>query len=162
MIIVLSPEVISKIAFDNSDILFLGKSGFPTIICKLIINNQPLTLIATHPCSPAGRHNYYLRNDQLNSISERIKQISGPLILVGDLNITMWSNDYKKFISKAGLYNARKGFGILPSWPAAFPYPLRIPIDHCLLSSDLKVKEIKLADNIGSDHLPVIIDICKI
>ena len=68
----------------------------------------------------------------------------------------MWSIDYEKFINITKLKNSRMGVGILPTWPA--PVPL-IPIDHVLVSSDIKVRNISVGRDIGSDHLPLIVDL---
>jgi hypothetical protein len=39
------------------------------------------------------------------------------------------------------------------------PWPvLRIPIDHCLVSPDIGVLTMRTGRHIGSDHLPIIID----
>ena len=60
---------------------------------------------------------------------------------------------------QTGLDNARKGFGLLPTWPAFMPWPfLRIPIDHCLVSPDIRVIRMRTGRTIGSDHLPIIVD----
>jgi endonuclease/exonuclease/phosphatase family metal-dependent hydrolase len=97
--------------------------------------------------------------------------VNNPVVIAGDLNITMWSPYYKRFISKTGLRNARQGFGILPSWPVKTTYPhyskippfmswlISIPIDHCLISPELKVSKIRTGANVNSDHLPLIIDL---
>ena len=42
--------------------------------------------------------------------------MTGPIMVVGDLNATMWSAPYRSLIDSTGLRNARRGFGILPSW----------------------------------------------
>lgn len=36
------------------------------------------------------------------------------------------------------------------------------PIDHCLVSSEFTVKNIKTGNDIGSDHLPLIIELSLI
>ena len=75
---------------------------------------------------------------------------------IGDLNVTMWSTDYEVLERGTGLRNARKGFGILATWSTNLPF-MMIPIDHCLLSSEFKVDSINTAQDIGSDHLPIVV-----
>ena len=77
---------------------------------------------------------------------------------MGDLNITMWSPNYQEFVDRAELKNTRQGHGILPSWPTQFPV-LSIPIDHVLVSSEIQVRDTRIGRNVGSDHLPIIVDL---
>jgi endonuclease/exonuclease/phosphatase (EEP) superfamily protein YafD len=77
--------------------------------------------------------------------------------VLGDLNMTVWSPYYKSFVEKTKLHNTRTGFGILPTWPAQSPL-LFIPLDHCLVSEDIKVLHTRTGRNVGSDHLPLITD----
>jgi len=56
------------------------------------------------------------------------------------------------------LKDSSLGWGIQPTWPAMF-LPLRIPIDHCLVSPDLKIVRRKIGRDIGSDHLPLLVDL---
>ncbi|NET13198.1 MAG: endonuclease/exonuclease/phosphatase family protein, partial [Okeania sp. SIO1H6] len=99
-------------------------------------------------------------------------QLNHPVILAGDLNITMWSPDYHKLEQETGLRNSRLGFGIIPTWPARFNNSVllyilsrffQIPIDHCLISSEIKVVNVNTRANsglnLGSDHLPLITDL---
>nr|WP_094673053.1 hypothetical protein [Hydrocoleum sp. CS-953] len=79
--------------------------------------------------------------------------------MAGDLNTTMWSPYYQKLEQKTGLRNSRLGFGILPSWPAkGFSHSIvfyilsrffQIPIDHCLISSEIKVVNVETKANLS-------------
>lgn len=76
----------------------------------------------------------------------------------GDLNVTMWSSNYSKLIADSGLANSRKGFGILATWPMFFPL-LSIPLDHCLVSPGIGINACRSGPDIGSDHLPLIVEL---
>jgi endonuclease/exonuclease/phosphatase (EEP) superfamily protein YafD len=153
----------------NQAALF-GSSIKPSIGANLTINHQDITLVVTHPPPPIPSL-FESRNQQLQQVGEYIQQQKNPVILVGDLNITMWSPYYRKLIQATGLENARKGFGLLPTWPASTPYgntfikriPIisffKIPIDHCLVSSPIRVTRIHTGPSVDSDHLPLITDL---
>jgi endonuclease/exonuclease/phosphatase (EEP) superfamily protein YafD len=83
------------------------------------------------------------------------------VIIAGDLNVSMWSPFYRSLIKRSGLHNARQGFGILPTQSGISPQfaIFSAPIDHCLVSSDIQVKNFRLGRHIGSDHLPIIADL---
>ena len=130
--------------------------GIPNIMVKLQIGDKQISLYSTHPVSPTSALYYQLRNMQLLGIAEVIKNDKNSKILVGDLNITMWSIDYANLINRTKLINSRRGFGVIPTWPT--PIPL-IPIDHVLVSADIKVRNFRPGRDIGSDHLPLIVDL---
>ncbi|MCA1992608.1 MAG: endonuclease/exonuclease/phosphatase family protein [Coleofasciculus sp. S288] len=160
--------VYSKFPLRNVAIDYFGTTTKPGILANLNLNGQVISLIAAHPLPPFKPNYFQSRNKQLEEIGEYVSQLKTPVLVVGDLNITMWSPYYKKFVSDTGLSNARQGFGILPSWPAKSSVsrvpniiaPLMlIPIDQVLISPEIKVSKIKIGRNVGSDHLPVIADL---
>ena len=107
---------------------------------------------------PLGRDNFGARNVQLHSVIELVAQASGEVLLLGDLNASVWGRHYRHFEDATGLRNARRGKGILPTWPTFMP-PAMIPIDHVLVSSRIGIADIKTGPRIGSDHLPLIVTV---
>lgn len=130
--------------------------SYPTIVATAAIGGEELTLISTHPTIPLGRANYDARNEQLESVAGLVQQAQGAVILVGDLNASLWDRRYLQFESDTGLRSVRRGFGILPSWPTFMPFAM-IPIDHALVSEGVSVVETRTGARIGSDHLPLIV-----
>jgi endonuclease/exonuclease/phosphatase (EEP) superfamily protein YafD len=147
-----------------------GTGEKSSIATHLTVNQQELTLVVTHPVPPLPQL-FDSRNQQLREVGQYIQQQQKPVILVGDLNTTMWSPYYLKLVQKTGLKNARQGFGILPTWPIPSPYArgwikrtplmglLQIPIDHCLVSAPIQVTGIHPGPSVDSDHLPLITDL---
>jgi endonuclease/exonuclease/phosphatase (EEP) superfamily protein YafD len=150
--------IFSKLPFESLNVIDSGAFEVPTIVASFFISEQLVTIIATHPLPPVGDQYYQTRKMQIKETSKMSRDHKGPLIVIGDLNVSMWSHDYKPLVQETGLRNARKGFGLLPTWPTQFQLPIfRIPIDHVLVSSEFKVQNIKLGADIGSDHLPLIV-----
>jgi len=149
--------IYSKIPLKNTSIQDLG-GGRKTVSTQIEIQGKIISILATHPSWGIGEYGFNLRNKQLSEIANYITHQKGSIVVIGDFNITMWSPYYKELISNSGLYNARKGFGMIPTWPSFLPL-LSIPIDHCLVSQDIRVFKIKSGKNIGSDHLPLITDL---
>ena len=117
------------------------------------------TMIATHPVPPQGRIGSDVRNAQFAELGRLVPTIETPVVLVGDLNATPWSHHYRRLIRETGLVNASCGQGVRPTWPAVFPAPMRIPIDHCLCSEEFTVVKTHVGRDVGSDHLPLIVDL---
>jgi len=163
--------VYSRMPLENAAINLFGTSGSPSIVSSLKINGKIVSFIDAHPPPPFKPDSFYSRNKQLDEIRKYVQGLKTPVIIAGDLNVTMWSPYYKRFVSKTGLHNARKGFGVLPSWPTKATYShyskfptfvyqlLSIPIDHCLISREIKVSKIRTGRNVDSDHLPLVTDL---
>ena len=132
--------------------------GYPTIIASARVGGTDLMLIGTHPMIPLGRDNFAARNAQLRSVAEIVAQASGEVLLLGDLNASVWGRHYRRFEGNTGLRNARRGYGVLPTWPTFMPVAM-IPIDHALVSSGIGIADIRTGSRIGSDHLPLIVTV---
>ncbi len=160
--------VLSQTPLMNPSIEYFGLKGPASILASLEVNRRQISLLATHPLPPAKPRFFRSRNQQFAQISRYLQTLTSPILLVGDLNTSMWSPYYKKLVQETGLKNARKGFGILPTWPAAGTYPplpkllpllFSVPIDHCLHSSALQMVDIRTGAPNGSDHRPLIVDL---
>jgi len=130
--------------------------GYPTIVASLDIDGQILHFIGTHPMIPISGDYYEARNEQLAGIAKLLGKQAEPKILVGDLNLSQWDVNYKPLEQQGGVRNARKGFGIVPTWPVFMPFAM-IPIDHVLVSESISVTGVYSGPRIGSDHLPLIV-----
>ena len=136
-----------------------GAAGRWSLRLVIDVQGTPVSVVCTHPKPPLLAASFTLRNEQLDRVTELVKTLPRPLILVGDLNTTMWSPWFRRLCDRADLASVRLGKGVLGSWPAALPGFLRIPIDHILVSPDLTVTDCRLGDAVGSDHLPLIVDL---
>jgi len=146
----------SRLPIIRSEIIHPGNAGLPSIKVHLAFNHREITLITTHPLPPINKAYYKDRNAQLAEVSELAATINTPMIIIGDLNVTMWSHTYIGFQETSELINVRQGFGVLPTWPSNLAF-LGIPIDHALVSADFEVLSMKTGINIGSDHLPIVV-----
>jgi len=136
-------------------------SGFPTLVLRQSVAGRTVNFVTTHPIPPLGKDGFDARNEQLASIAAVINSITGPKVLVGDLNTTMWGHHYDRLEQDTGLRNARYGFGIVPTWPRQLPFAM-IPIDHCLVSKEFAVVDIDSGPSIGSDHLPLTVTLALV
>ncbi|MEE9232851.1 MAG: endonuclease/exonuclease/phosphatase family protein [Nitrospirales bacterium] len=147
--------LLSRIPFEEASIRMIG--DLPSVIAKFNTQGRQFTLIGTHPRSPMGATRAKSRNRQLGELGRFIATHEGPMVLMGDLNLTPWSPFFQNLLVETGLQDSRNGYGIQPTWPSTFP-PLWIPIDHILLSSDVVVHNRQVGPYIGSDHYPVVVE----
>lgn len=150
--------IYSRLPILNSEFLYLGGSSVPSIQASFQLESRQLTLITSHTLPPLNQQYFDTRNAQIRAVSDLANSIEGPLVLVGDLNITPWSAFYKPLISDSKLFSARDGFGVIPTWPASF-IAMGIPIDHVLVSEHFIVKDFYSGNSVGSDHLPIVVNL---
>ncbi len=120
-------------------------------------DGQEVLVLLTHPVPPLGE-GYILRNAQLNGMIERLRYNRKPVILMGDFNLSMGERLHDFLTLRTGLKNCRQGFGWLPSWQA--DSILGIPIDHIFTSQDFGTMDFSIGEDVGSDHRPVLADLC--
>ncbi|MEG4530257.1 endonuclease/exonuclease/phosphatase family protein [Microcoleus sp. D2_18a_D3] len=149
--------IYSKLPLENSSVKAFSNQR-KSLAADVKFQGKIITLILAHPTVPIKQESFINRNKQLAAIGEYAAQVKNPLIVVGDLNTTMWSPFYKNMVKTGNLRNARSGFGILPTWPTFMPLAY-IPIDHFLVSKEIGVLKIRTGRNVGSDHLPLITDL---
>ena len=166
----LYPYRASEVRIDNFGIGMLSKTKMetsvtyfennikPSIIGNFHHSEEPVTIIATHPVPPINSFTFELRNAQLKDLANRRASFSDNFILIGDLNTSSFSSHFKDLLAKSELKDSRNGFGIGTTWPADF-YPLRTTLDHCLVSKGINVLNQSPQPNIGSDHLPIFVEI---
>lgn len=123
------------------------------------LEQTPVTLMLGHLRAPTTPSKAALRNEQIRILAGLVRNDANDAqILMGDLNTTQWSPHYRILETDAGLTNAALGRGYIPTWPAGLG-PLKVPIDHCLVSEGLTVHAFRTGSSIGSDHLPIVADI---
>ncbi len=143
--------VYSKLEIVEDRIVNLMSKGRPSIQVVVEKNGKQLNVFGTHPPPPVSNELYWERNQHLLRIAEITEVIDGPMIVVGDLNVTPWSHHFREFVKAGKLRDGRRGHGILPTWPAQSAL-LRIPIDYVVVNDSVNVTSMDTSGIIGSDH----------
>lgn len=141
----------SKLPIKTPEIVIFDRAESPSIKVAVNWKGQEVTVIGTHPVPPVSSSFYRSRNNHLRALGAFVAQHEGSLVIAGDLNISTWSSGFRRLLKNAGLRDARQGQGIFPTWPT-FLRVLLIPIDHILVTRDLKVTEFETVQPDGSDH----------
>lgn len=161
----------SKFPLSNIQLQQFGLDARKSLVVRMTVAGNLVSLVAVHPLPPIEHRMFQSRNTLLADVEEYVKVQTKPVLLLGDLNITMWSPYYQSLIQQTHLKNAREGFGIQGTWPRLRSYyslpawsqwlimPLQIPIDHCLVSPEIEVTNIHTGIDTGSDHAPIVVDL---
>lgn len=148
----------SKLPLVSVEFPELGESFVPSLVARVGQGGEELTLIGVHTLPPRGERYSNVRNSQMAAAAVLARNAMGPVIAMGDFNITPWSPFFSDFVQSSGLSDSRRGFGIQPTWTARRNF-LRIPIDHAFVSDEVGVVDRRVGPDIGSDHFPVILDL---
>lgn len=147
--------VYSRFPLERAEAVPLGAARVPAVVARVRADGAPFSLVTAHVFPPLPGW-YEGRNEQLESLAALAAAAERPLVLAGDLNASPWSPYFTKFERASRLRDARRGFGLLPTWPTYRP-ALYVPIDHCLVSPDVRVARFSTGAHVGSDHLPVVV-----
>jgi endonuclease/exonuclease/phosphatase (EEP) superfamily protein YafD len=114
--------------------------------------DDPIRLLGVHTASPNQNGRFRVRDEQLLEIAAWVKESDLESIVIGDLNITPWSDGFKRLIRQAGLIDTRRYRGFFATWPCGLGVA-GIPIDHALVTPGLRVIDRESGfTNIDSDH----------
>lgn len=171
--------IFSKFKLENCEVINIGEFGDPLVAADIKINGEVVKVITVHPVPPLDTKMLHSRNGTFAKVACMTNSSPYPVIVGGDFNSTMWSTAYKRMIRHSGLKNSRKGFGIMGTWPFEKPnhknfrngdkkrgtdwipswmihrHPIKLPIDHILVSPEIIVKNMSAGPEVGSDHLPI-------
>lgn len=142
----------SRLPADRAEIVNLGPAEVPSVVAELRRGERRFTVIGTHPLPPTSRKYARLRNEQLQAVADYAAGVAGPVVVIGDLNVTPWSPYFRDLVKDSGLHDSTRGFGVQPTWAG-------VPIDHALCSGDVAVLGRRIGPPIGSDHRPLVVDV---
>ncbi len=142
--------IYSKQPFDGT-LQELGNYKLPAIFA----NFGAFKVLLVHPVPPFEASYAQENKAYLQAISNITIQETKPLIFVGDLNSTLWSQGMVPII-QSGLKRADL-LGIAYTWPSQF-FPLAIQIDHIFVKN-ITAKSFKVLPFVGSDHFPIRADV---
>lgn len=148
--------IISKFPLQNEEKLLVGDGDLPAIGASVRTPKGLVSIFGVHPMPPIFPEAKRIRDEYLGEVAKRLSEISGPAIVCGDFNLTPWTFAMNRFEKVSGL---RRPKGMPPvTWPAVIA-PIGISIDHCLVSRDLSVVRYSSGRGVGSDHLPLELEV---
>jgi len=134
-----------------------ARPGTPCTVAHLELDGREVLLLGVHVVPPMSSSSAARRNDGLKEVAALARGEHSEVVIMGDLNATPWSPYFTELLRAGGLRDSRRGFGIHATWPAPFGV-LGIPIDHCLVSPGVVVRDRRVGPQVGSDHRPLMVD----
>lgn len=152
-------HLLSKLEVVESEIRFLVEPDIPSI--RAVVRTKsgvPVLLICVHPRPPifvsADK-----RDAELLLVGRELQAETLPSIVAGDLNDVAWSKSTRLFQKVSGLLDPRIGRGAFNTFNARGPSFLRWPLDHVFVAKEFQLLEIRVLEDIGSDHFPFYVNL---
>ena len=124
------------------------------VTARVEIEGRRLKIIALHPPVPLLPHLAEIRDRHFEIVADLVKASPDPVIVIGDFNATLWGAPIRKLFAQTGL-RAHTHWPEL-TFASVFPWPTRIPIDHVLVSPELRITDFRKTERLGSDHFAVV------
>lgn len=128
----------------------------PAVLGRLSLRDEVVWIAAVHAVPPINAAWARERDAYLQRVSRRLAALPGPRVLAGDFNTTPWASGYRELLN-TGLGDGQRA---LASWPTFLPFPV-IPIDHTLVSPELRVRQKRRGPALGSDHYPIVVELTR-
>jgi endonuclease/exonuclease/phosphatase (EEP) superfamily protein YafD len=135
----------------------LVDGGRPVAEARLKLGERAASLLVAHPTAALLPGDRRAHERELTAIGDWARR-RGPLVAVcGDLNAAPWTRTLRDVLTNGDLRAALPGDLVAGSWPALVP-PLRVAVDGCLVGAGIRARA-ELGPRVGSDHLPVLIEL---
>ena len=123
------------------------------------LGDRKLRLYGAHLNWPVIPATARVRNAQLQALGRELAECDQACVAIGDFNVTPWSSHFRDLLKNNGVHDCAAGRGLLTTWSARLPAPLRIRIDQCLTSGAVSAAGVRVGDSVGSDHFATINDL---
>ena len=133
--------------------------GFWAQQATLRVDGRALTLLNVHPRSPVGQPRDVAAAAHAADVADllaRVDAIDGPLLVVGDLNLTDQHTAYAALTRRLGDAHREAGWGMGFTFRPFDGGPALWRIDHVLHSPDLAALDTAFGAFGRSDHRPLI------
>jgi endonuclease/exonuclease/phosphatase (EEP) superfamily protein YafD len=156
--------VLSRHPLREVEAIISPEGRFPMIDAVVQAPGGPVRIMVAHPVPPVGVGAVGMRNAEIRWLAQRAAGSALPTAVVADFNDTPFGRALRDFAASSGMRSAASATGLVTTWPARLagvplPAPLRIAIDHCFVSGDIGIASLSAGPRIGSDHLPLVIDL---
>lgn len=150
----------SRLELGSPELRFLVEDRAPSVRTRLRLRSGDwVDFYGVHPTPPTPGQHAHERDAELMIVGREVKAAGRPAIVAGDLNDVAWSHTTRLFQRVSGLLDPRIGRGLYGTFHARLP-GLRWPLDHVFHDGSFMLVALRRLSYIGSDHFPVLIELC--
>lgn len=144
--------LLSRVPLSHLQLFQTESSPLPSVLARLSYAGRELEILGTHPIPPMGAAMARMRDDQLRELGVYIAGNPLPILVIGDLNATPWSQGIRALQQGNALAWRSAAPAWMPTWRKGSIFAL--PIDHALCTPPLAIMSRKIGPDVGSDHRP--------
>ena len=141
----------------DPEVKYLVDDSIPSIHTLVRLpQGQRIQMHVIHPTPPMPQHNPSStdRDAEMMMVAKMAKKAELPVIVAGDFNDVAWSETTSLFQNVSQLLDPRIGRGFYNTYNAN-SWLFRWPLDHLFVSEEFRVVDLKLGNDIESDHFPL-------
>ncbi len=150
----------SRVEVETAEFSNTFGEGTPTLYATMSMGDGArFELIGLHPRPPLPGESTAERDASIAAAGARTPDGVANALAIGDFNDVPWS-ETSEYFRKAGQYNdPRAGRGSFATFPADYAI-LGWPLDQIFVKGNVKVEELEIGEDVGSDHLPLVAKVC--
>ena len=149
----------SRLPFVSARSIEVGSPGVPYIEAIVDHDGCQVKVLVVHTFPPVTPPMTSARDHVLDEVLTRLDP-TFPTVVMGDLNVTLYSPAFRRFVRDGDLVDSRRGFGRMATWMPVLG-PAGLDLDHVLTSAGLATRSRRVGPAFGSDHLPVAADLVR-
>lgn len=156
-------HLLSKYPLGTPEVRFLASEDVPAIFTDVQLPDGAwIDFYGVHPRPPRAFQSSTYRDAQILAAALEARDSPRPAVVAGDLNAVPWERVLRRALRIGGLLDPRVGRGYYPTYDVEAPPVIRWPLDHVLHQDELALLGYRLPPAFGSDHLPVLAELCHI
>ncbi|MEM7807105.1 MAG: endonuclease/exonuclease/phosphatase family protein [Planctomycetota bacterium] len=152
----------SRLPTSDVDVAYAVQKDIPSVHLTVELRcGQKVRVHVVHPRPPAPQESETSspRDAELILLGRRIADATDggdalPTVVCGDLNDVAWSRTTRLFLRLSGLLDLRRGRGLYSTFHAGHWW-VRFPLDHIFVDRRFRLVEMRVLEDVGSDHFPI-------
>lgn len=149
--------LLSRVPLRSLQVIQLSALATPSLLARLTYAGHELAILGIHPPPPMNGEMSATRDAGLRGADDEVASLAVPVLLIGDLNATPWSNGLRILRDGSTLDYRSPDAAWTPTWHVATPFA--VPIDQALVTPPLVVASRQIGPDVGSDHRPQVLEI---
>lgn len=150
----------TRLNVERAEMIANTDANTPTLYATMQMGDGVrFEMIGLHPRPPRPGRSTAARDANIARAGRETPDNLPNVLAIGDFNDVPWSTTTQKFVHEGGYLDPRAGRGSFATFPAQWAF-VGWPLDQLFVKQGVKIESFRLGEDVGSDHLPIIADVC--